>query len=92
MEDAVAVSFETGAVLIGFFGGGPVSGTNREGRPICEKRGRTRLTLGTQNCMGGDGRRRSIAMSEYEIFGGRGPVHCRHPLLLALRGVLSSGF
>ena len=92
MEDAVAVSFETGAVLIGFFGDGPGSGPNRASRPICEKRGRTRLTLDTQNCVGGDGRRRSIAMSKHEIFGGHGPVHCRHPLLLALCGVLSSGF
>lgn len=51
MEDAVAVTLETGAVLVGFFGNGSVSGTNRASRPAGEQRSRTRFTLNTRNSM-----------------------------------------
>jgi hypothetical protein len=51
MEDAVAVTLETCAVLVGFFGNGSVSGTNRASRPTGEQRSRTRFTLDTRNSM-----------------------------------------
>jgi hypothetical protein len=37
MQDAVAVTLETGAVLVGFFGDRSVAGTNSESGPIGEK-------------------------------------------------------
>jgi hypothetical protein len=88
MKDAVAITFEAGPVVVGLFGNGSVSGTDSTGCPTGEKRRRTRFALDTHNCVGGDERWRSIAMCKNEIFGGCGPVHRCHPLLLALSGVL----
>jgi hypothetical protein len=45
MEYAVAVAFETRAVVIGFFGNGSVAGADSASRPGGEKRRRSRFTL-----------------------------------------------
>ena len=85
MENAIAIAFETGSKLVGFFFCGSDARSGRPSSPLSEDLVILRFTFFATDRMSSNCGWRALAMSEYKVLRSWGALHGGDPFLVSWR-------